>query len=66
VFSHPPRNPVSRMIVAAQNVAFRVLGRDFRVFVHPPPSMLGVLERHGLRHTFTSRRLVWQVAGLER
>src|SRR5205823_268190 len=36
VFSHPPRNPISRAIVAAQNLAFRARGSDFRTFAHPP------------------------------
>jgi 16S rRNA G966 N2-methylase RsmD len=66
VFSHPPRNPISRAIVAAQNLGFRALRREFRTFAHPPPAMLAVLERHGLRPTFAHRGLPWQVAGLER
>jgi 2-polyprenyl-3-methyl-5-hydroxy-6-metoxy-1,4-benzoquinol methylase len=66
VFSHPPRNPISRLVVAVQNAGFRVMGREFRVFTHPPEAMIEVVERHGLRHTFTHRRLVWRVAGLQR
>jgi hypothetical protein len=66
VFSHPPRNPISRAIIAAQNLGFRVMRREFRTFTHPPPAMLAVLERHGLQRTFTHRRIPWQVAGLER
>jgi hypothetical protein len=66
VFSHPPRNPVSRLIVAAQNTGFRLMRRDFRVFAHPPEAMIAVLQRHGLRHTYAHRRLVWRVAGLQR
>jgi 16S rRNA G966 N2-methylase RsmD len=66
VFSHPPRNPISRAIVAAQNLGFRALRREFRTFAHSPPAMLAVLERHGLRPTFAHRGLPWQVAGLER
>jgi magnesium-protoporphyrin O-methyltransferase len=66
VFSHPPRNPVSRAIVATQNLGFRVMGREFRTFAHPPRAMLGVLERHGLRQTFSHRGFPWLVAGLER
>jgi 16S rRNA G966 N2-methylase RsmD len=66
VFSHPPRNPVSRAIVAAQNLGFRAMGREFRTFAHPPRAMLGVLERHGLRQTFSHRGFPWLVAGLER
>jgi hypothetical protein len=66
VFSHPPRNPISRLIVAAQNAGFRLMRREFRVFVHPPDAMIAVVERRGLRHTFTHRRLIWRVAGLQR
>jgi magnesium-protoporphyrin O-methyltransferase len=66
VFSHPPRNPISRSIVAAQNLGFRLLRWEFRTFAHPPPAMLAVLERHGLQPTFTRRGIPWHVTGLER
>ena len=66
VFSHPPRNPISRAILATQNLGFRIMRREFRIFAHPPPAMLAVLERHGLRPVFAHRGIPWQVAGLER
>jgi 2-polyprenyl-3-methyl-5-hydroxy-6-metoxy-1,4-benzoquinol methylase len=66
VFSHPPRNLIARAIVAAQNLGFRIMRREFRTFAHPPPAMLAVLEHHGLQPTFTHRGIPWQVAGLER
>ena len=66
VFSHPPRNVISRAILAAQNLGFRVTRREFRTFAHPPAAMLAVLEGHGLQPTFTHRGIPWQVAGLER
>ena len=66
VFSYPPRNVVSRLAVTGQNLLFRVLGREFRTFAHPPAAMLAVLERRGFRHTFAHHALVWQAAGLER
>ena len=66
VFRYPPRNAVSRLLVAAQGVAFRLLRREFRTFAHPPSAMLAVLSDAGLRHTFAHRGLVWRVAGLER
>jgi 2-polyprenyl-3-methyl-5-hydroxy-6-metoxy-1,4-benzoquinol methylase len=66
VFSHPPRNALSRLIVGVQNAGFRAMRREFRVFTHPPEAMIAVLEQRGLRHTFSHHQLVWQVAGLQR
>ena len=66
VFSHPPRNPISRSLIAAQNLGFRLLGREFRTFTHPPRRMLAVLERRGLRPVFVHRGLPWHVVGLAR
>jgi magnesium-protoporphyrin O-methyltransferase len=66
VFSHPPRNPVSRAVVATQNQLLRLSRREFRVFAHPPAAMLAVLAEHGLRLTATHRGRVWQVAAVSR
>jgi magnesium-protoporphyrin O-methyltransferase len=66
VFSHPPRNPISRLFVGAQNLGSRLARKNFRTFAHPPAAMLAVLESRGLRRTFRHRGLPWQVAGLER
>jgi 16S rRNA G966 N2-methylase RsmD len=61
VFSHPPRNLLSRGVVAAQNLLLRLGGREFRVFAHPPAAMLDVLAGHGLRSSGAYRGPVWQV-----
>jgi magnesium-protoporphyrin O-methyltransferase len=66
VFSHPPRNVVSRAFVGAQNVAFRLARREFRTFAHPPAAMLAVLEARGLRPVYAHGGLPFQVEGLER
>jgi 16S rRNA G966 N2-methylase RsmD len=66
VFSHPPRNVVSRAFLATQNLLFRLRGSEFRTFAHPPAAMLDVLTARGLRPEFAHRGLVWRVAGLER
>jgi 2-polyprenyl-3-methyl-5-hydroxy-6-metoxy-1,4-benzoquinol methylase len=66
VFSYPPRNAASRSFIAAMNLVFTLLRREFRTFAHPPTAMLGLLGQRGLRRTFAHRGLVWQVAGLER
>jgi 2-polyprenyl-3-methyl-5-hydroxy-6-metoxy-1,4-benzoquinol methylase len=66
VFSHPPRNPLSRAVVATQNLLLRLSGREFRAFVHPPAAMLAVLAEHGLRPIAAYRGPVWQVAAIAR
>jgi magnesium-protoporphyrin O-methyltransferase len=66
VFSHPPRNALSRVVLAAQNLVLRLMRREFRTFAHPPGAMLRVLEERGLRLVFAHRGTVWHVEGLER
>jgi hypothetical protein len=66
VFSYPRRNALSRLLIAVQNLGFRITGRQFRTFVHPPASMLAVLAEHGLRVDFAHKGLAWQVTGLVR
>jgi 2-polyprenyl-3-methyl-5-hydroxy-6-metoxy-1,4-benzoquinol methylase len=66
VFSYPRRNAISRLVVATQNLGFKLLGREFRTFAHPPAEMVDVLTKRGLRPSFDHHGLVWQVAGLER
>ncbi|HWT24487.1 MAG TPA: methyltransferase domain-containing protein [Solirubrobacteraceae bacterium] len=66
VYSHPPRNAVSRAFLAVQNGALRVMGKEFRAFAHPPGAMLAVAEARGLRRTYAHRGIPWHVAGLAR
>ncbi len=66
VFSHPPGNAISRLVVGAQNLGFRLMRREFRTFAHPPYAMLAVLQDGGLEPTFRHQGVVWQVAGLMR
>jgi magnesium-protoporphyrin O-methyltransferase len=62
VFSHPPRNLVSRAVLAMQNGLLRWSGRDFRAYAHPPSAMLAVLAERGMRPAVAHRGPVWQVA----
>jgi 2-polyprenyl-3-methyl-5-hydroxy-6-metoxy-1,4-benzoquinol methylase len=66
VVSYPPRNAVSRLLVGAQNLLFKVRGKEFRTFAHPPRRMTAVLEERGLRRSYAHHPLVWQIAGFER
>lgn len=64
VFSYPRRNVVSRLVIAAQNVGFRLMRREFRTFAHPPSAMLAVLRDCGLDVTFAHKGIAWHVTGL--
>ncbi len=66
VFSHPPRNALSRSILAGQNGWFRLTGNTFRTFAHPPEAMVHVARSRGLEVDYRYARGVWQVAGLTR
>jgi 16S rRNA G966 N2-methylase RsmD len=66
VFSHPPRNAVSRSVLATENLVLRVTGREYRAFAHPPAVMLAVLAQHGLTPRRTHRGWVWQVVAVGR
>jgi protein-L-isoaspartate O-methyltransferase len=66
VVSYPPRNAVSRVVIAAQNLGFRVMRREFRTFAHPPAAMLAVLRDGGLDLAFMHKGVAWQVTGVVR
>jgi 16S rRNA G966 N2-methylase RsmD len=66
VFSHPPRNAVSRAVVGTQNLLFRAVGREFRTFAHSPDAMLAVLAEHGLQLSAAHSGRMWQVAAVSR
>jgi 16S rRNA G966 N2-methylase RsmD len=66
VFSYPPRNALSRAVVAAQNIGFQLRRSEFRTFAHPPAAMLAVLRRRGLEPAFVHKGAAWQVTGLVR
>ena len=66
VFSYPPRNVLSRLVLGAHNLLFRLRRKEFRVFAHPPARMFAVVEGRGLLPTYTHRPVVWQIAGFAR
>ncbi len=63
-FSYPPPNAVFRGFSRLQNMAFGVLGREYRSFVHPPAAMIGTAAAMGMRQVMAHRGGVWHVAGL--
>lgn len=66
VFSHPPRNLVTRSVQAWDNFRRRVKGNGFRSWSHPPGAMVAVLTARGLTPTYRHRGFAWHVVGLER
>lgn len=66
VFSYPPRNVLSRLLLGAENLLLRLRRKEFRTFAHPPTQMLDVVEERGLRLAYAHRPVVWQIAGFER
>jgi magnesium-protoporphyrin O-methyltransferase len=65
-YSHPPRNLLSRALLAVDNTMYAVRGLTFRTFAHPPEEMLAAVTAHGLRSIVSDRVGVWQVQGLAR
>lgn len=65
-FSYPRPRFLTRAETWLENVGYAIRGRKFRSFVHSPPAMLAVLERHGLTPVFADRTAMWQVSGAVR
>jgi 2-polyprenyl-3-methyl-5-hydroxy-6-metoxy-1,4-benzoquinol methylase len=66
VFSHPPRNWMTRTFTRLQSVGFRLVGKSFRTFAHPPAAMVAVAEGRGMRTDYAHRGPVWHIVGLAR
>ncbi len=59
VFTYPPRNLLSRALVALLNGAMRLRGWQFRAFVHPPAAMVEVVRSRGLEPYAYRRGPLW-------
>lgn len=66
VFSHPPENVLSRMIIGGENLLRRLSRNDFRAFVHPPTAMIKAAQAQGMSVAYRHRGLSWNIVGLER
>lgn len=66
VFTFPPRNVVSRMLFAADNLVRRLRGSTFRAFVHPPEAMVAAVQAEGMTLTYRRRSWSWNIVGFER
>jgi magnesium-protoporphyrin O-methyltransferase len=66
VYSHPPRNLLSRMMIGCENLLRRLRGNDFRAFVHPPAAMIKAAQAQGLSVSYRHRGMPWTIVGFER
>ena len=64
VYSHPPRNLLSRMMIGCE--LRRLRGNDFRAFVHPPAAMIKAAQAQGLSVSYRHRGMPWTIVGFER
>ena len=56
----PRANALSRFVAAAQRFAFRLVGRQYRMFVWPTEVIVAAAERQGLRPVAQDRNRIWQ------
>ncbi|MEU1970111.1 SAM-dependent methyltransferase [Microbacterium sp. NPDC019599] len=66
VFSHPPRNLMTRVTARMINVVYGLTGNPYRSFAHAPDAMLAVLRRRGFEPRFRERSGPWHVVGTVR
>ncbi len=62
-----PRERVGvRVTLRLLNVGMRLMGRSFRVFVHPKASLVAAAEAEGLHSAETGRGFAWEYIALRR
>ena len=66
VFSFPRDVFWVRAGLRAVNAGLRLMGRSFRVFVHPPDALLHAAQAEGLVVAETGRGAIWEFATLRR
>jgi magnesium-protoporphyrin O-methyltransferase len=66
VYSHPPRNVVTRAAIRSENFLRRLRGNAFRAYVHPPEAMVAAAEGDGLSARYRHHSWSWEVVGLVR
>lgn len=59
---YPPDTWWTRMAVRAINALLRLRRSEFRVYVHSPVAIDGVLRRHGLEPVTRRRTVLWEIA----
>jgi magnesium-protoporphyrin O-methyltransferase len=65
-FTYPHDRWYTRLAVATLNARWRLRGRPFRAYVHPPEAMIAVLEARGLRRRWAGGTWIWRAELFER
>jgi hypothetical protein len=66
VLSYPRPTTLIRATAWLQNTIFRLLRRDFRVYIHPPATLSAAAVAGGLQRTDAHTGLIWESAMFER
>lgn len=66
ILTHPPRTVLSRAGLAVSNTGLRLLRREYRTYVHPPQTMVSVLQEHGFEAHHLPSGYVWRVLAATR
>ena len=61
VFSHPPRSLLTVALIGVENVALRLVRREYQTFAHPPDQMRAVLRSSGFEDVVVDAGRVWTV-----
>lgn len=63
---YPRDRSAVRFVMGFMNGLFRMMGRSFRAFLHPPSSLHAAARNEGLLAAETSRTFVWELAAFRR
>jgi magnesium-protoporphyrin O-methyltransferase len=64
VFSHPPRNLVSRLALGCRNLQSRLQHSPFRTYAHDPGALTAAAAQGRLDVAFRHQGLIWHIVGL--
>jgi 2-polyprenyl-3-methyl-5-hydroxy-6-metoxy-1,4-benzoquinol methylase len=64
VFSHPPRNLLSRLAISGENAWLRMRRTPFRTYLHDPAALAAAAENGSLRVAYRGSSGAWRVVGL--
>jgi hypothetical protein len=66
VFTHPPRNVLSRAFFGCMNLVMRLRGREFRAFAHRPDALVATVRSRGFEPFARRRTGLWLGVALVR